>query len=239
MAPTSSWTSPKSRSASGSSARRSGRGHGATTIEACSLAAGEPLPQRLGDERHHGVEQAERDIERLGRDRARHVTAGDVAVEPGLDLLDVPVGEVAPDEVVDGRRGLVQAEPLVGLGRLAHGRLAPRDDPAIGQGELVPPHHVSAPPASGRGGPSRLERMNRPAFQSLFAKLRPGANEVSRSLGSRMTSVPTDIAGDQGVAKRVGAVALDHLQRIDAVAERLGHLAVLGVAHGAVQVHRG
>jgi hypothetical protein len=35
--------------------------------------------------------------------------------------------------------------------------------------------------------------MNRPAFQSLLAKFRPAANEPSKSSGSRITSVPTDI----------------------------------------------
>jgi hypothetical protein len=35
--------------------------------------------------------------------------------------------------------------------------------------------------------------MKRPAFHSLLAKLRPGAKDDSRSLGSRMRSVPTDM----------------------------------------------
>jgi len=35
--------------------------------------------------------------------------------------------------------------------------------------------------------------MKRLAFHSLFAKFLPAANEPSRSSGSRMTSVPTDI----------------------------------------------
>ena len=51
-----------------------------------------------------------------------------------------------------------------------------------------------------------------------------------------MTSVPTAMPETSGVAQRVGAVALDHLERIDPVAQRLGHLAMLGVAHRAVQV---
>src|SRR5204863_9135784 len=34
---------------------------------------------------------------------------------------------------------------------------------------------------------------NCPMFQSLFAKLRPGANVVSRSFGSRMTSAPSEL----------------------------------------------
>ena len=95
-----------------------------------------------------------------------------------------------------------------------------------------------ARPASGRVGPSRLLRMNRPAFHSLLAKLRAGANDDSRSSGSRITSVPTDMPDDQRVAQRIGAVALHHLERVDPVAQRLRHLAVLGVAHHAVQVDR-
>ncbi len=137
-----SWTNPKSRNASASSARPSGRGHGATEIEACSGTTREPLPERLGDERHHRVQQAKGDVERLRHDGPGDIAAGQVAVEPWLDLLDVPVGEVAPDEAVDRGRGLVQPEALVRLGRLAHRDLAARDDPPVGQGELVAPHDV-------------------------------------------------------------------------------------------------
>ena len=75
-------------------------------------------------------------------------------------------------------------------------------------------------------------------FQSLVAKLRPVANDRSRSAGSRMTSLPMPMPAISGPAQRVGAVAAHDVQRVDAVAERLGHLAMLGVAHGAVQVHR-
>ena len=71
-------------------------------IEASVRPAGEPLPERLGDERHDRMEQAERDVEDVGRHRAGHVAAGLVAIEPRLDLLEVPVGQVAPEEVVDG-----------------------------------------------------------------------------------------------------------------------------------------
>ena len=45
-------------------------------------------------------------------------------------------------------------------------------------------------------------------------------------------------AGDHGPPQRIGAEFLDHIERIDAIAERLGHLASLCVAHRAVQVDR-
>ncbi len=67
-------------------------------------------------------------------------------------------------------------------------------------------------------GPSRFVRMKRPAFHSLLAKFRPGANEVSRSLGSRMTSVPTDMPEITRVAQCIRAEAAHHLERVDPVA---------------------
>ena len=156
------------------------------------LAAGQALPQRLGDERHRRVQQPERDVEGLRQDGARHVAAGLVPVEAGLDLLDVPVGQVVPEEAVGGAHGVVEAEALERLGRLPDGEVAAGDDPPVGELQLLAPHARPArAPASGRVGPSRLVRMNRPAFQSLLAKLRPAAKELSRSSGSRMTSVPT------------------------------------------------
>src|SRR5207244_386508 len=46
--------------------------------------------------------------------------------------------------------------------------------------------------SSGSTRSGSCARMNRPMFQSLFAKFRPGANVVSRSLGSRIRSDPSD-----------------------------------------------
>ena len=74
-------------------------------------------------------------------------------------------------------------------------------------------------------------------FQSFVAKLRPGANDFSRSFGSSMTSAPIPMPGDERVAQRVGAVEVHDVERVDAVAERLRHLAALRVARRAVQVH--
>ena len=118
MAPTSSCTSANSRSARAGidGPRDRVAGQGAQPDEASVAPAGEPLPERLGDERHDRVQQPQRHVEGPEHDGARHIAAGRVAVEPRLDRLDVPVGEVAPEEVVDRGGRLVEPEPLVGLG---------------------------------------------------------------------------------------------------------------------------
>ena len=218
-APTSSCTSPNSRSAVGVLGAAVGTGPRRDRDRRIRRPTGETAPQRLGDERHDRMEEPERHVERLHRHRPRDVAARRLAVEPRLDLLDVPVREVAPDEPVDRRGGLVESEPLVRLGGLAHGDLAAGDDPPVGQGELAPAHHGrgSGRP-SGRGGPSRLPRMNRPAFHSLLAKLRPGAEGRLEVVGIEDDVGAHRHARHQRVAERVGAVAPHHLERIDPVA---------------------
>ena len=71
--------------------------------------AGKAPPERLGDERHDRVQQPQGDIERLSHHRPGHIATGLIAIEAGLDLLDVPVGEIAPDEAIDAAGRLVQA----------------------------------------------------------------------------------------------------------------------------------
>lgn len=45
------------------------------------------------------------------------------------------------------------------------------------------------------------------------------------------------VAGDQGKAQSVGAVLVDDVHGVDAVAQRLAHLAALLVAHEPVDEH--
>ncbi len=73
----------------------------------------------------------------------------------------------------------------------------------------------------------------RVAFQILLAKLR---------IASHFSTIEAHIvagavAGDEVEAQRVGAVLVGHLQRVDAVAQRLGHLAALVIADQAVDEH--
>ena len=75
-------------------------------------------------------------------------------------------------------------------------------------------------------------------FHSFVTKFRPGANERSRLSGIEDHVGAEPHPGDLRVAQRVRAIQRDHVQRIDPVAKRFRHLAVLRVAHDAVQQHR-
>ena len=87
----------------------------------------------------------------------------------------------------------------------------------------------------------------REAFHSLLQKFRPRSN-----LGEVLTFRPSgsvmcldghaDVLrlgghAGQGEAHGVGAVAVDDVQRVDAVAQALGHLAALAVLDHRVDVH--
>ncbi len=75
--------------------------------------------------------------------------------------------------------------------------------------------------------------MNRAAFHSLLAKLRLAMH----LLVAEAHVVARAVAGGQGEAQRVGAVLVDDLQRVDAVAQGFGHLAALRVPDQAVDEH--
>ena len=132
------------------------------------------------DERHHRVQQPERAVEHRHERGARRLAArlARLAAQARLDHLQVPVGQLAPEEV----RSRV-APPSCRRkrsscrGDLARGAREAREDPAVGQLQRRPP----PPPARGTGASPRFIRAKRPAFQSLLAKLRPGPNASSRS----------------------------------------------------------
>ena len=81
--------------------------------------------------------------------------------------------------------------------------------------------------------PVRFIITKRAAFHSLLAKLRLAFTFSSE----KRMSLPGAGARHQRQAQRVRAVLVDDLQRVDAVAQRFGHLAALRVAHQAVDEH--
>ena len=80
----------------------------------------ERVPELFGEEGHEGREQAQGGLEDAD-ERALRVSGGDVVacagvveVEAEFDELEVPVAELAPEELVDGVGGFVEA--VVGEG---------------------------------------------------------------------------------------------------------------------------
>src|SRR4029077_8973382 len=93
---------------------------------------GELRPQLLGYEGHEGVEQLERLVEHESSHVAR--LGPGLCVRAGkdrLDQLEIPIAIDVPDEMVDGRGGLVEAEGLDCLGDGPRRALRLAGDPAV------------------------------------------------------------------------------------------------------------
>ena len=183
------------------------------------------LPYLLGDERHERVDE----LEYLGQDIEQHLLRAELAllvlaVEAGLGQLDIPVAVAVPYEVVYLARGDAQLVAVHILADLFDKVVELGEDPLVLNlelfGQLVfvyrEVHHHEA------GCVPELVAEVAHRFALLYVEAHIVAGGV---------------AGDEIIAQRIRAVLLDHLQRVDAVAEGLGHLAPLTVAHEAVDEH--
>ena len=72
----------------------------------------------FGDERHVRMEEPERLPEDIAEYRDRHSLVGRI-----LDVLDVAVANLGPEEVVDGKRAVLDAVGLENLVDLAAGEV--------------------------------------------------------------------------------------------------------------------
>ena len=184
------------------------------------------LPDLLGDKRHERVQE----LEDIRQDIQQHLlrAAGAAlvaAVETGLGELDIPVAVRVPDEIVDLRRGDADLVLIEVLAHFLRERVELREHPLVLKlerlGQLVfvdgKVHHHKA-----RGVPELVgEIAHGAALLNVEAHIVAGA-----------------VARDEVEAQRIGAVGVGHLERVDAVAEGLGHFASLIVAHEAVDEHR-
>ena len=165
-------------------------------------------------------------LEYLGQHVEQHFLRCDLgllvlAVEAGLGQLDIPVAVAVPDEVVYLAGGDAQLVVIHIVADLTDNAVELGEDPLILDlklfGQLVAVdgevHHHKA-----RCVPELVAEV-----AHGFALLNVEAHVVSGR-----------VAGDEVEAQRVRAVGLDHFERINAVAEGLGHLASLTVAHKAV-----
>ena len=184
-------------------------------------------PDFFRDEGHDRVQQDQALIQRPGIGRPRLGLCRRVfAVEDGLGEFQIPVAERVPDETIKRLCRIVEAE---GFHRLVH-RLARLGDlalyPAVeGKchlGRAIRMGHVEdAPEVAITCRIPELRAEVAVALDPLHVELQHPAERGHRRIGE---------------AQRVGTVFVDDLERVDHIAERLGHLLALGVAHQPVQI---
>ena len=186
------------------------------------------VPDLLGDERHHRMQELGRLAQHEGRDGARLVLLRPVlALQDRLGELDVPVADDAPDEFVERVGRLVEAEVASAPCRCV--RLARASSPSI---HLLTVS-LAAAGSKPSGSTAPFISAKRVAFQNLVAKLR----EPSTLAGARRRRPAWDAASDAIVKRSASAPYLSISSRgsID-VALGLRHLLALLVRHQPVQV---
>ena len=191
----------------------------------CVALVRQRLPYFLGDKRHERVQELEylnKDIQKhsLGALLCRFI----IAVQARLCQLNVPVAVIIPDEIVDLSCRNAQLKAVHIIADLFDDAVELGEDPLIlglerlGQmiilnGEV---HHDKA-----RCVPYLVAEV-----AHCLALFNVEAHVVAGA-----------VAGYKVKAQRVRAVLFGHLQRINAVAEALGHFSALTVAHKAVDEH--
>ncbi len=223
------------------------------------------LPDFLGDERHERVGQAQCHLQHANQGAARATGAfhrGLLIPQHWLGKLKVPVAVLVPDEFVQRLAGQVEAELFELTGHFSFGALQLRDDPAVGQRQLVGlavlptvltlVQHVA-------GGVPDLVAEVAIAFDAAHVELDvatgrgQGAERETQgvgtvagdTLGELGLGLLGDLLGQLGLHHAAGAFlqqgiegdAIDDVQRVQHVALGLGHLLALAVTHQAVHVH--
>ena len=196
------------------------------------------MPEFFGDERHERRQQAQRALEDADQVAAGCAAVARCRIEARLDQFEVPVAELAPEEVVDHMRGFVEA---IGCERVVHllrDTIEAREDPAVFQSlRWMKPTPLAASSIGARDaratacGPT-IHEEEASGVPDLVGK---GAIALGAALGEGDVGTGRSHRG-QREAHRIGAVLLDDLDRVDHVALGLRHLLAFGVAHQAVNV---
>ena len=211
-----------------------GRRHGPACHDERAVpvtGSGEHAPHLLRYEGDHGVKKPAHPVEDMDQDRAGGLAARTPRPQTVLDGFQIPVGEIAPEEVAQDLGGPVDAKRVELLVHAPHGVLLARQDPPVLEVQIV--GHLR----------DRQDRFVSEAHQRKASGVPQLVDEVAPrgERGFQVLVVETDVGadpctGDHREAQRVGPVQLDDLQRVDTVAEGLGHLAPLDITHGAVEV---
>ena len=163
-------------------------------------------------------------------------------VQPQLDDLEVPVAELAPEELVDGAGGLVEAIGSEGAVDLGRGLREAGEDPAGLERSVLPtwPFERGTRRRACSGStvsPASLARSmfmkrKRAAFQILLAKARlPSVRASQKAMSVPGEAMLASVKRTASVPKRG-----DDLDGVDDVALGLRHLLAVGVAHQRVDV---
>jgi hypothetical protein len=169
--------------AASASSSRSARGRPAPTTSDSSRSppAAAAAPDRLRDERHDRVQQAHGAVQHVTSVALRGLVGSPVRVRlhARLDQLEVPVRQLAPEEVVAALGRLVEAERLE-VRVTSPSPREPRQDPAVRQLEVTAPRSATAGTGSHRPGSSaRSGRRSRSCSRSCG----PTLNVASRFSG--------------------------------------------------------
>ena len=147
------------------------------------------------------------------------------AVQPRLDQFNIPVADLAPDEIIHGTAGFAQFKLIQQRGHIRSHILHAGKDPLIRQ-------FVRRP-----------FRVGLIAFQIHQREAGSVPDFIGKVTGGFQTApvethvVAGRIAGDQHEAQGIAAILFDHLQRIDTVAQGFAHLTALLIPHQAVNEH--
>ena len=173
------------------------------------------------------MQELERDVQHLYQRPQRGIPRGILPVpQTRLDHLDIPVAQLLPHEVVDLVQSYAQLEPVHIVRDILYQPVGLGQYPLIRQSEALRSFYDR--------GISQIHHDKSGCIPYLVGEV-----------AARLHSLPVEahiiarrVACHERHAQRVRAVFVDDLDGIDAVAERLAHLASLRVSHQSVYQNR-
>src|SRR5450759_1790206 len=188
------------------------------------------LPDRLGDERHSGMQKPQIRVQDANERPPGGLTLGRreaLVAQADLGQLHSPVAVLVPDRLIQYLARVTEAVLPHRFVNGPDGRRGARQDPAIGRAEEAAVWLLAW--GGGRNG-----RGSRPPHEaSHVPELVGEVAAVLQLLGAESGVVAGCRAVDQGKPQSVGAHLLDRLEWIDGVARGLGHLLAVRVADQA------
>ena len=151
------------------------------------------------------------------------------APEPFAVQPHVPVRQVLADELLNRAGGGSRIVGLERIGHRAHERMKQRDDPTVDLGTLRHRHFGLRP---GEGVDVGIKREKAVRIVKRAEEL---AAHFVHALDVELKIVPRLGIRDHVPAHGVRAVLLNHLERIDGVAQPLAHLVAVLVEHQSVR----